>query len=154
MELCTKGRAQGKPQGVACNNLLGLCLLAIACSTSAADATFTGDFSGTGRACNGTLHVRGKTIEWKSSFSTCQHGGYEVLEKSQIDGKQRVAFRLKAHGNHCLYEVLALEQVDGTDWTADGYPSLEAFHKRALPEWRDSSLAQRLVLECPMTQLG
>jgi hypothetical protein len=135
------------------DKVLGLCLLAIACSTSAADATFTGSFSGTGRACNGMLHIRSKTIEWKSSFSTCRRSAYEVLEKSQIDGKQRVAFRLKAHGNHCLYEVLALEQIDGTDWTADGYPSLEAFHKKDLPDWRDSPLPQRLVLECPMTRL-
>jgi hypothetical protein len=52
-----------------------------------------------------------------------------------------------------LYKVLALEQVDGTDWTADGYPSLEAFRKKYLPDWRDSPLPERLVLECPMTQL-
>ncbi|SCX56722.1 hypothetical protein [Variovorax sp. EL159] len=129
-----------------------LCLLAFACSAGAAGA-FKGTFSGTGRACNGTLHVRSQTIEWKSSFSTCRRSAYEVLETSQADGRQRMAFRLKAGGSKCLYEVLALEQVDGTDWTADGYPSLEAFRKKDLPDWRDSPLPERLVLECPMTRL-
>jgi len=129
-----------------------LCLLAFACSAGAAGA-FKGTFSGTGRACNGTLHVRNQTIEWKSSFSTCRRSAYEVLETSQADGRQRMAFRLKARDSKCLYEVLALEQVDGTDWTADGYPSLEAFRKKDLPDWRDSPLPERLVLECPMTRL-
>jgi len=132
---------------------IGLCLLAFAFSTAAADTLFTGTFSGTGRACNGMLHVRSKTIEWNSSFSTCRRGAYEVLEKSLTGGRQRIAFRLEAHGGKCLYEVLSLEQVDGTDWTADGYPSLEAFRKKDLPDWRDSPLPERLVLECPMTRL-
>jgi hypothetical protein len=132
---------------------IGLCLLALACTTAAADAAFTGTFSGTGRACNGALHVRGKTIEWQSSFSACRRGTYEVLENNLVDGKRQIAFRLGAHGGQCLYEVLSLQQVEGTDWTADGYPSLEAFQQRAQPAWRDSSLPERLVLECPLTRL-
>lgn len=138
-----------------------LCLLALACSTAGAgtafarelDRAFTGAFSGTGRACNGTLHVRSDTIEWKSSFSACRRSAYEVLEQRQVDGRPQLAFRLEAHGGKCLYEVVSLNQVDGTDWTAEGYPSLEAFRERAQPAWRDSSLPERLVLECPMTQL-
>lgn len=132
---------------------IGLCLLALACTTAAADAAFTGTFSGTGRACNGMLHVRGKTIGWQSSFSACRRGTYEVLENNLVDGKRQIAFRLNAHGGRCLYEVLSLQQVEGTDWTADGYPSLEAFQQRAQPAWRDSSLPERLVLECPLTRL-
>ncbi|MGJ7611971.1 MULTISPECIES: hypothetical protein [unclassified Variovorax] len=131
---------------------IGLCLLAFACATAAADTAFTGAFSGTGRACNGTLDVRSKTIEWKSSFSACRSSAYEVLERRLVDGKREVVFRLKAHGGRCLYEVLSLTQVEGTDWTADGYPSLESFRQRAQPEWRDSARSERLVLECPMTQ--
>lgn len=132
---------------------MGLCLLAFTCCyATAADASFTGTFSGTGRACNGTLHVRSQTIAWTSGFSTCRRGTYEVLERSTAHGNRRMVFRLNAPGGQCLYKVLALEQVEGTDWTASGYPSLEAFRNKDLPEWRDSSLPERLVLECPMTQ--
>lgn len=131
---------------------IGLCLLALACSAAAADTSFTGTFSGTGRACNGTLHVRSKTIEWASSFSSCRSSAYEVLEKSTNSSNRRMVFRLKAPGSKCLYKVLSLEQVDGTDWTANGYPSPEAFRNKDLPAWRDSALPERLVLECPMTQ--
>lgn len=135
---------------------IGRCLLALACLaavTGAAHAhTFTGKFSGTGRACNGVLHVRGQTIEWRSSFSRCARSSYEVLDMSRPGEPGRMAFRFKARDAKCLYEVVALEQVDGTDWTADGYPSLEAYRKKDVPGWQDSPLPARLVLECPMTQ--
>ena len=131
---------------------LALALLVVT-GTATAEAPFTGAFSGTGRACNGMLQVHTKTIEWKSSFSTCRRGAYEVLEKNEAGSKRRIAFRLKAHGRKCLYEVLSLEQVEGTDWTADAYPSLEAFRKKDQPDWLNSPLPERLVLECPMTQL-
>lgn len=138
---------------VAAGKGIGLCLLALACSATVADTSFTGTFSGTGRACNGTLHVRSQAIDWTSSFSTCRRSAYEVLERSvDSSSSQRMVFRLKTPGDKCLYKVLTLEQVEGTDWTASGYPSLEAFRNKDLPEWRDSSLPERLVLECPMTQ--
>lgn len=135
-------------------NPIALALLMLAASGAAAsDTPFTGVFSGTGRACHGTLRVHGKTVEWNSSFSRCEASRYEVLEH-QLDGSgQRIVFRIEARGSRCLYEVFSLEQVEGSDWTADGYPSLEAFRKRDLPDWRDSSLQERLVLECPMTRL-
>lgn len=132
---------------------IGLALLMLAVTAAAADAPFTGLFSGTGRACHGTLQVHGKSIEWNSSFSRCAASHYEVLEK-QLDGTgQRIVFRIGTRASRCLYEVFSLEQVDGSDWTANGYPSLEAFRNRDLPDWRDSPLQERLVLECPMTRL-
>ncbi|WP_341889130.1 hypothetical protein [Variovorax sp. YR752] len=138
-------------------NLVGRCLLALACSVAVASAahahTFTGKFSGTGRACNGMLHVHSQTIEWRSSFSRCARSRYEVLDMSRPGEPGQMAFRFKTRSAKCLYEVVALEQVDGTDWTADGYPSLEAYQKKDAPGWQDSPLPARLVLECPTTQL-
>lgn len=129
------------------------CLLVAAGASAAADAPFTGSFKGTGRACNGGVYVRPKTIEWISSWSICKSGGYEVLEKKLEGDGQRIVFHIKARSKQCRYEVLALEQVHGTDWTADGYQSLEAYQKRELPDWRNSPLPERLILECPMTRI-
>jgi hypothetical protein len=119
-----------------------------------AEAPFTGVFSGTGRACSGGLYVRTKTIEWNSSFSVCKPARYRVLEKDLARDRGRIAFRLEARSRRCRYEVIEAEQVSIYGWSVQGYQSLEAYRKRALPGWRNSPLDERLVLSCPMTRLS
>lgn len=132
---------------------VGPCLLAVAGFAAAADAPFTGAFNGTGRACNGSLYVRAKTIEWISTYSICRPSRYEVLDKNLTGDLQRIAFRVKTRSRHCRYEVFELQQVSRYGWAADGYQSFEAFRKRQLPDWRNSPVPERFVLECPMTRL-
>lgn len=122
--------------------------------TAMAEAPFTGVFSGTGRTCSGGLYVRTKTIEWNSSFSICKPARYRVLEKDLARDHGRIAFRLEARSRQCRYEVIEAEQVSTYGWSVQGYQSLEAYRKRALPGWRHSTLDERLVLSCPMTRLG
>ncbi|MDR2789226.1 MAG: hypothetical protein LBD06_12965 [Candidatus Accumulibacter sp.] len=49
----------------------------------AADKSFTGVFSGYGRACSGGLFVRAKTIEWNSSFGIRKPTGHQALKNFQ-----------------------------------------------------------------------
>ena len=131
-----------------------LILLALAGTGSAiADAPFTAKFGGTGRACSGGLYVRTQTIEWNSSFSVCKPARYEVLEKDLAKDHGRIAFRFKARSRQCLYEVVEAQQVSTYGWDVRGYQSMESFQKRALPDWRNSPLAERLILSCPMIRL-
>jgi len=133
---------------------LTLILLALAgTGTAIAEAPFTAKFGGTGRACSGGLYVRTQTIEWNSSFSICKPARYEVLEKALAEGHGRIAFRLKARSRQCLYEVVEAEQLSTYGWDVRGYQSLESYKKRALPDWRNSPLTERLILSCPMTRL-
>jgi len=118
-----------------------------------AEAPFTAKFAGTGRACSGGLYVRAKTIEWNSSFSVCKPARYEVLEKKWVKDHDRIAFRFKTRSRGCLYEVVEAEQVSTYGWDVRGYQSLESYQKRALPDWSNSPLTERLVLSCPMTRL-
>jgi len=122
--------------------------------TAIAEAPFTGVFSGTGRACSGGLYVRTKTIEWNSSFSVCKPARYRVLKQDLAKDHGRIAFRLDARSRQCRYEVIEAEQVSTYGWSVQGYQSLEAYQKRALPGWRHSPLDERLVLSCPMTRLN
>jgi hypothetical protein len=131
--------------------ILGLLSMVAATATpaSADERPFTGSFSGTGRACSGGLHVRTKTIEWNSSFSVCKPTRYEVLDKDSRE-HERIAFRLKTRSKRCLYEVVQIEHVDGANWNAAGYQSLEAYQNREAPDWKNSPLPERQVLSCPM----
>ncbi|HWT20775.1 MAG TPA: hypothetical protein VN280_17800 [Variovorax sp.] len=131
-----------------------LALLVLAgTGTATAETPFTGAFSGTGRACSGGLYVRTRTIEWNSSFSICKPVRYEVLEKEEAGGRGRIAFRLKARGRPCLYEVIEAVQHSTYGWEVRGYQSLASYRNRALPDWRNSPLAERLILSCPMIRL-
>jgi len=121
--------------------------------TATADAPFTGVFSGTGRACSGGLYVRTKTIEWNSSFSVCKPARYRVLEQDLARDHGRIAFRLDARSRQCRYEVIEAERISTYGWSVQGYQSLEAYQKHALPGWRNSPLDERLVLSRPMTRL-
>ncbi|WPH19414.1 hypothetical protein [Variovorax paradoxus] len=131
-----------------------LAFLALAgTGTAIAAAPFTAVFSGTGRACSGGLYVRTQTIEWNSSFSICKPSRYSVLEKDLAVDHGRIAFRLAARSRQCRYEVIEAKQVSTYGWSVQGYPSLEAYRKRALPGWRHSPRDERMVLSCPMVRL-
>jgi hypothetical protein len=116
----------------------------------AADGVFTGVFEGTGRACSGALYVRAKTIEWNSTYSVCKPTRYEILEKDMADGQERLVFRLKTRSKHCRYEIIEVAHESGYRWNVSGYPSLEGFQKRNLPDWKNSPLPERDVLSCSM----
>ena len=119
-----------------------------------ADAPFTGKFSGTGRACSGGLYVRTKTIEWNSSFSICKPTRYEVLD-NELDKKEdeRIVFRLQSPSRQCLYPVIEVQRLSTYIWGVQGYQSMESYRNRALPDWANSPLEERLILSCPMTRL-
>lgn len=137
-------------------SVAGWLLLAAGLSSSAlaaADKPFTGVFEGTGRACSGNLYIRTKTVEWNTPFSACKRTGYEVLEKDFDGEPKRLALRLKNRSKHCRYGVVEVTQASRYAWNATAYPSLEAFRKRALPEWSNSVLPGRMVLSCPMILL-
>lgn len=131
-----------------------LAFLALAgTGTAIAGAPFMAVFGGTGRACSGGLYVRTQTIEWNSSFSICKPRRYRVLEKDLAADHGRIVFRLSARSRQCRYEVIEAEQISTYGWNVQGYPSLEAYQKRALPGWHHSPRDDRMVLSCPMVRL-
>ena len=133
--------------------LVGIFLLALASVSAASERPFTGAFKSWGRACNGGVYVRAKTIEWISSWSICKPSPYEVLDRSAADEPERIAFHIKQRSKTCLYEVVELVNNEGS-WFAIGYQTLEAFRNRNDPEWRDSPLPERWTLACPMERRG
>jgi hypothetical protein len=118
----------------------------------AADEVFTGVFEGTGRACYGALYVRTKTIEWNSTYSICKPTRYEILEKKLDGDHEQIVFRLKNRSKHCRYEIIEVTHESEYRWHVTGYPSLEGFQKRNLPDWSSPSLPERDVLSCPMVR--
>jgi len=118
---------------------------------TAADATFTGVFRGTGRACSGALYVRAQTIEWNSTYSVCKPTQYEILDNRVANGNQRFVFRLKERSRQCRYSVVEVEHASGYNWNVSGYPSLEGFQKKDLLGWSRSPLPERWVQSCLMT---
>lgn len=117
----------------------------------AADRPLVGEFAGTGRACSGGLFIRSRTIEWNSTYSICRPSRYDVLEHGLDGDRRRIVYRLKQRSSRCRFEVVEVEQASRYNWNVSGYPSFEAFEKRALPDWRNSSRPERQVLSCPMT---
>lgn len=119
----------------------------------AADKPFIGVFQGGGRACSGALYVRAKTIEWHSTYSTCKPSHYEILERELDEKNPKIAYLLKERSKNCRHQVIELQLNAGYAgnppyWDTTGYPSLEAFQKRNLPDWKDSILPDREVLVC------
>jgi hypothetical protein len=114
---------------------------------------FTGAFEGTGRACSGNLYIREKTAEWNTPFSVCKPARYELLEKDFTGEHKRIALRIKSRSKRCAYEVFEVEQVSRYGWNANAYQTLEAFQKRAQPDWLGSPLPERLTLSCPTVLL-
>jgi hypothetical protein len=122
-------------------------------SALAADKPFAGVFRGGGRACSGALSVRSKTIEWHSTYSACKSSPYEILEKDLTGKVPRITYLIKQRSKFCKHEVIELQlnagyAGDPPYWDVMGYPSLEAFQKKELPDWKDSVLPGREVLSC------
>lgn len=124
----------------------------ISSMTIANDRVVTGVFEGTGRACSGALYVRAKTIQWNSTYSICTLTRYEILEKNLDGDHERIVFHLKKRSRQCLFEIVEVEHVEGYSWNVNGYPSLEGFQKRNLPDWNNSPLPERQILSCVMTR--
>jgi hypothetical protein len=116
----------------------------------AANKPFTGVFHGEGRACFGGLFVRTKTIEWNSSFIKCGPTKYELLDQNLAGEHPRVVYRIKDRRKRCGLEVVELKHDNEYFWTVNGYPSVEAYQKRDLPDWKDSALPERAVASCDM----
>lgn len=127
-----------------------LCLAMLPGVAAAADAPFTLALSGGGRACAGGLFVRTRTLEWNTSFSRCAPAPYVVLDKAAAGDQTRVVFRRLKRGEGCRYAVVEAVRLPQAGWNVNGYPSLEAYEKRELPDWRNSPLVARQVLSCPM----
>jgi hypothetical protein len=125
-------------------------VIGLANPVSADDEALTGVFAGTGRACAGALYVHTQTIEWNSTYSLCTPTRYEILEKNRSGEPRRIVYRLKARSHRCRFEVIELEHASGYNWNVSGYPSLEGFQKRNLPDWVGSDLDGRQVLSCLM----
>lgn len=121
-------------------------------AAAASDQAFTGVFEGTGRACSGEMQVRAKTIAWHSTFSTCTATRYDVLERNADPSQERIVFRLKKRSSECRYPVIEAVRTSEYNWNVTGYPSLEGFQKKHLPDWSISALHDRQVLSCPMTK--
>ncbi|WP_207003115.1 hypothetical protein [Trinickia mobilis] len=115
-----------------------------------AGAPLTGVFYGEGRACFGGLFVRSKTIEWNSSFSKCGPVRYEILDQDLAGEQPRIAYRLLERSKQCRSAVIALSHYDGNVWDVKGYPSVEAYEKREVPDWKHSALPDRTVTSCGM----
>ena len=127
------------------------CLFAAALignGSPAADKPFTGIFRGNGRACFGALSIRPKTIEWHSTYSTCGPTAYEILEQDLLAKNARIVFLLKNHSKHCSHQVIELQHYEQNVWDVKGYSSLEAYQKKELPDWKDSTLPEREALSC------
>ena len=121
-------------------------------AATASDKAFTGVFEGTGRACSGEMQVRAKTIAWRSTFSTCTATRYEVLERSSDASQERIVFHLRKSSSQCRYPVIEAVRTSEYNWNVTGYPTLEAFQKKDLPDWSHSALPERQLLSCPMTK--
>lgn len=96
-------------------------------------AAFTGVFSGTGRACQGSLAIRKKTISWVTPFSQCKNLPYEVLEQGNGKAGDFFTFRLKGTGSSCRYTVLHLTHEKNANgdigWNVIGYLSQQSYAK-------------------------
>lgn len=117
------------------------------------DPRFLGGYEGDGRACNGSLHLRLKSIEWHSTYSVCKAGAFEILDQDANGKLPQIAVQLKNPGKPCRIKVIELRlnpEYAGTPpyWDVFGYPSLEAYRKRDQPEWQNSPDPAREVLAC------
>jgi len=122
---------------------------------ASADPVFTVAFGSSGRACQGGLYVRTKTLDWITTYQVCKAMRYEVLEKDLTGNPQRIVFRTEKRSRQCSMEVFELSQADPRvgKWDASAYPSLEAYQKRNEPGWIDSLDPHRQALDCMMFEL-
>jgi len=116
----------------------------------AEQAPLTGVFHGQGRACFGGLFVRTQTIEWTSSFSKCGPTRYVILDQALTGEHPRIAYQLEKRSRQCRNVVIELMHYEGNVWDVKGYPSVESYQKRDLPDWKNSVLPDRAVTSCGM----
>ena len=138
--------------------VIGLCLFA-AGTAAAADATpYFGKYKPWSRGCHGAAYLRAKTIEWRTTWSYCKPSAYEVIDIAPRNEPPRIAVRIKKRSKNCDFEVIELQELQiGEDpkmWDITGYPSLDAYQKRELPEWKNSVANVRRPLSCPLDPLG
>ena len=127
---------------------LAIAVLVLPYISMAGDSVFTGSFRGEGRACFGGLFVRTKTIEWNSSFSKCGPSAYVVLDQGLNEAQPKIAYRLIRRQKQCRSEVIELVYYEGQAWSVNGYPTVEAYRNKDLPDWKDSLLPERAVMSC------
>ncbi len=105
----------------------GLAAPALAKDQSFASRTETGTYTGTGRACAGTLRITAGRIVWNTPFSQCATSVYSVRDRHQDDNAQSVTFILKNPGPKCRYPVLLLTHGASADrrigWNVVGFGS-------------------------------
>lgn len=97
----------------------------------ASTAPATGHFTGTGRACYGTLAVATKTISWNTAFSHCKPRPFRLTEETRIDGKRRLTFAFSEIVPACRFQVISLthdeNSGDDSGWEATGYADLASY---------------------------
>lgn len=114
--------------------LISVVVLACICIAPEALAQpnrLNGKFTGTGRACSGSLVIQAKTISWTSSFSRCQGLPYEMVERSAEAGIVRYSFRFKRISSSCRYRYITVShdeaQESYTGWGIIGYGSEQSY---------------------------
>jgi hypothetical protein len=96
----------------------------------AATQTPPGRFQGSGRACDGTLEVRTKSISWLTTFSQCKAMPYALIERHEQGGETRITYRLKSRASSCRYAILSLTHkglAEDTGWDVTGYGSEQSY---------------------------
>ncbi|TCV90595.1 hypothetical protein [Sulfurirhabdus autotrophica] len=88
-----------------------------------ANDQFTGVFNGTGRACNGALYLKAKTVEWHSTYSQCQSQMYRVLEHIKTNEQHKIVLVMKNPNKKCLYPVVEINHKKRYSWNINGYQS-------------------------------
>jgi hypothetical protein len=111
-------------------------LSSLLCGNIASASTFTGVFSGQGKACWGPLYIRTKTIQWITDFSVC-YSPYTIEKKTFVDKPQNydyILYRLNQPSKACSWRYIALyyyKYADSPymhyDWSVAGFPNFEDF---------------------------
>ncbi|MDM0082096.1 hypothetical protein QTI17_15990 [Variovorax sp. J31P179] len=132
--------------------VLSFCLLAVGTAAAADAAPCFGKYKPWSQGCNGAAYLRAKTIEWRTTWSYCKPSAYEVIDIASKDEPPHIAVRIKKRSKRCGFDVVEIEQLqyDMKMWSLNGYPSLEAYQKRDLPEWKNAVSDARMRLTCPL----
>jgi hypothetical protein len=97
----------------------------------ASTPSLTGHFTGSGRACYGTLHIAKETIAWNTAFSRCKAQRFHLIDDTQRDGKRRLTFELTKPASACRFQIISLthDESSGEDtgWEATGYADLASY---------------------------
>lgn len=106
-----------------------LVVLFYAVTATAADATFTGEFKGHGRQCDGRLSITARTIAWHTPFAKCGKHRYSIVKNDLKAAKPKIVYSLK--GSACDFGVIALswDAAYPDYWQATGYRSLNDYKR-------------------------